>query len=163
VELFGLSPTELFVIVLVAVLVFGGRLPQVAGEAAATVQKLRRALTDLRRESGIDQEIQSARREIEQSVVRPFREADVVGTVRREVNEAQRVVSRTVHATLAEPPSAPLPSDEAAAQSSTSPHAASQDAPGEPVSTEAAPQPSEAPAGELTPPDPAAPSAPRPG
>jgi Sec-independent protein translocase protein TatA len=153
VELFGLSPTELFVIALVAVLVFGGRLPQVAGEAAATVQKLRRALTDLRRESGIDQELQNARREIEQNVVRPFREADVVGTVRREASEARSAVNRAVSSTVVDPPGAPVSNDEVAAEAQ---------AMDETASTEAAPQPSEAPVDEPTPPTPAAPSAPRP-
>ncbi len=140
-------------IALVAVLVFGGRLPQVAGEAAATVQRLRRALTDLRRESGIDQELQNARREIEQNVVRPFREVDVVGTVRREVSEAKSAVNRAVSSAVVDPPGAPVSNDQVAAEAKATDEAAS---------TEAAPQPSEAPADDLTPPDPAAPSAPRP-
>ncbi|MBL8803810.1 MAG: twin-arginine translocase TatA/TatE family subunit [Planctomycetes bacterium] len=83
-ELFGISPGELLVIGIVAIMVFGGRLPQVAGEVAATVQKLRRSLNDLRRDSGIDREIANARREFEQGVAKPLREADLAGTVRRE-------------------------------------------------------------------------------
>lgn len=86
----------MFVIAIVAILVFGQRLPQVAGEAAATVQKLRRALGDLRRESGIDQEFHRARREIEENVVRPFREIDVAGTVKREANEARAAVTSAI-------------------------------------------------------------------
>ncbi len=82
-EFLGLSPTELFVIAIVAILVFGARLPQVAGEAAATLQRFRRSLTDLRRETGIDQEIARARREFE-SVRRPLA-VDLPHTIRREV------------------------------------------------------------------------------
>lgn len=116
VELFGISPTELMVIAFVAVIVFGQRLPQVAGEAAATVQKIRRALNDLRRDSGIDQEIRNARREIDQSVVRPFREADIGGAVHREVRAARSELEtaqqaprapETASSTPAELPSAP--------------------------------------------------------
>lgn len=92
VELFGISPQELMVIAFVAVIVFGQRLPQVAGEAAATVQKIRRALNDLRRDSGIDQELRNARHEIEQNVVKPFREADVGGTIHREVRSVRTEV-----------------------------------------------------------------------
>ena len=64
-EFFGLSFAELVVIFVVAILVFGQRLPQVAGETAATLQRVRRSLSDLRRETGIDQEIQKAKREFE--------------------------------------------------------------------------------------------------
>ncbi len=102
-ELFGISPQELILVAVVAVIVFGQRLPQVAGEAAATVQKLKRALNDLRRESGIDTEIRNARREIEQNVVRPLREVDVAGTVQREVRAAQT----EIRGAMAETPPAP--------------------------------------------------------
>ncbi len=105
-ELFGISPQELIVVAVVAVIVFGQRLPQVAGEAAATVQKLKRALNDLRRESGIDNEIRNARREIETNVVRPLREVDVAGTVRREVRTAESEIQGAL-ATPASSPSAP--------------------------------------------------------
>jgi TatA/E family protein of Tat protein translocase len=67
VEFFGLSPIELLVIVVVAIVVFGQRLPQVAGETAATLQRFKRSLTDLRRETGIDQEIYKAKREFEEA------------------------------------------------------------------------------------------------
>lgn len=66
-EFFGLSFAELVVIFVVAILVFGQRLPQVAGETAATLQRVRRSLSDLRRETGIDQEIQKAKREFEEA------------------------------------------------------------------------------------------------
>jgi len=107
VELFGLSPQELFVIAIVAILVFGQKLPQVAGEAAATVQKIRRALHDLRRESGIDHELSRARREIEDNVVRPFREVDVAGAVRRETSEARSIVEGALSRSPANPLSPP--------------------------------------------------------
>ena len=66
-EFFGLSPIEMLVIVVVAIVVFGQRLPQVAGETAATLQRFKRSLTDLRRETGIDQEIYKAKREFEEA------------------------------------------------------------------------------------------------
>lgn len=57
----NLSLLELVVIAVVAVLIFGRRLPEVAGQAAAQVMKAKRALTDLRRETGIDEELRRAR------------------------------------------------------------------------------------------------------
>ncbi|MEM7307148.1 MAG: twin-arginine translocase TatA/TatE family subunit [Planctomycetota bacterium] len=53
----NLSMGEIALIALIAVLVFGRRLPEVAGQAMRNVARLRRQLDDLRRESGIDREI----------------------------------------------------------------------------------------------------------
>ena len=58
----NLSFLEMGVILVIAVLVFGRRLPEVAGQAAAQLHRARRALSDLRRESGIDEELRKARR-----------------------------------------------------------------------------------------------------
>jgi sec-independent protein translocase protein TatA len=56
--LFGnLSFSEILLIAVVAVMVFGKRLPEVAGQTVRQVAKLRRNLDDLRRESGIDREL----------------------------------------------------------------------------------------------------------
>lgn len=63
----NINPTELMLIAVVAVLVFGRRLPQVAGQTMAHVQKARRAFNDLRRETGIDDELRDARRTFEQA------------------------------------------------------------------------------------------------
>ena len=53
----NLSPIEIAVVVILAVLVFGKRLPQVAGDAFRQMGRFRRYLDELRRESGIDREI----------------------------------------------------------------------------------------------------------
>jgi Sec-independent protein translocase protein TatA len=71
--------SEMLLVALVSILVFGKRLPEVAGQAAHQVKKMRRALDDMRRESGIDQEIaevERSLREIEreaQEATRPLR------------------------------------------------------------------------------------------
>lgn len=66
----NLGLTEMLLILVVAILVFGRNLPTVAVQAAAAVQKMRRSLVDLRREAGIDDELRRARREFEQAVPR---------------------------------------------------------------------------------------------
>ncbi len=58
----NINPTELILIAIVAILLFGRRLPQVAGQAAGHVQRARRALNDLKRESGIAEELHEMRR-----------------------------------------------------------------------------------------------------
>ena len=54
--IWNMSIQEFVLIAVVAVLVFGKRLPQVAGQAFRQVARLRRQLDDFRRESGIDRE-----------------------------------------------------------------------------------------------------------
>jgi Sec-independent protein translocase protein TatA len=98
----NLSPFELVVIAVVAVIVFGPRLPQVAAEAAHYFGKLRRSLSDLRRETGIDREIEAARRAIEDAVPREVRELDVRSVARRELDEIRRETERPVE-TKSEP------------------------------------------------------------
>lgn len=68
--LLNLGMWEIALILVVAVLVFGRDLPSAAVQAAATLQKLRRSLADMRRETGIDEELRRARREFEQAVPR---------------------------------------------------------------------------------------------
>ncbi|HEX6881846.1 MAG TPA: hypothetical protein VF530_00615 [Planctomycetota bacterium] len=60
----NLSPLELVVLVALAVLIFGKNLPQAASKAYLQARKLRNAVDDLRRESGIEREL----REIERNV-----------------------------------------------------------------------------------------------
>ncbi len=66
----NLSFLELVTVAVVAVLVFGRRLPEVAGQAAGVVQRMRRSFEDLRRESGIDRELRNVRRKLEDAVPR---------------------------------------------------------------------------------------------
>ena len=66
--LFGnLNLMELVVIAGVALLVFGGRLPEVLIRGARHVGKLRRSLEKIWREAGIEQEMRDLRREIDVS------------------------------------------------------------------------------------------------
>lgn len=94
----NLGPQEIVVITVVAILVWGRRLPEVAGQAAGVVQRMRRSLDDLRRETGIDREIQNARRAVDEAVPRGVRTLDV----RR---EARKLVEETVQL----PPPPPVP------------------------------------------------------
>jgi len=52
---------EIVLIAIVAILVFGRRLPEVASQTFRQATKLRRNLEDLRRESGIDRELHDVR------------------------------------------------------------------------------------------------------
>ena len=94
--MFGLSPIELVVIVVVAILVFGPRLPQVAAEAGGWVVKLKRTLSDLRRDSGIDRELAQARREVENAIPREVRSFDPARAIGGGVQRVTRDVAGPV-------------------------------------------------------------------
>ena len=61
----NLSVTEVLVIVLVAVMIFGSRLPEVAVKTAREVQRLRLQLMKTWRETGLQDEIREIRREVD--------------------------------------------------------------------------------------------------
>ena len=64
----SLSPGEIVTILVLAVLIFGRRLPEMAARGAVHMQRLRRGMQEFRRESGFDEEIRKARRLIENPV-----------------------------------------------------------------------------------------------
>ncbi len=68
--LFNLSLGELVAIGVVALLVFGSKLPEVAAQLAVQVQRARRTLQDLRRETGIDREMWEVRRRFDEAMPR---------------------------------------------------------------------------------------------
>lgn len=72
----NLSVGEMLVILIVAILVFGRRLPEVAARGAIQVRKLRKGVDDFRRESGFDEEVRKARQMIEDPVRQALKELD---------------------------------------------------------------------------------------
>ncbi len=100
--LFGnLSFSEILLIAVVAVMVFGKRLPEVAGQTVRQVAKLRRNLDDLRRESGIDRELRDVSGAL-RGLSRDMTAPPPVYTGRPIAREEPRTV-------VAEPPIAPPP------------------------------------------------------
>lgn len=62
----SIGPLEMVIVVFAAILVYGRRLPEVAGEAAGWVQRARRSLNDLKHETGLDEELRNARQTMDQ-------------------------------------------------------------------------------------------------
>ncbi len=62
----SIGPLEMVIVVFAAILVYGRRLPEVAGEAAGWVQRARRSLNDLKNETGISEELRNARQSMDQ-------------------------------------------------------------------------------------------------
>ena len=117
----NLSLTEIGIVIVVAVMVFGGKLPEAAGQAAAQLQKLRRTLTDLKRETGIDKELAEMKRNVEQAIPRMPRIVDVPGTIERRLEAVAREADSAATATEAAPDAPEAPPANAGAEPSQVP------------------------------------------
>ncbi len=100
---------ETVVILILAVLIFGRRLPEVAAKAAVQVQRFRRQLLDLRRESGIDEELRQARRALYDATPREFARAPVQPAPPAQPQIARGDASEPASPTPEAPPSNPAP------------------------------------------------------
>lgn len=58
-----ISGGEIFLLLMVGLLLFGGKLPEVAKDVGRLFLRARRALDDIRRESGIDETLRDLERE----------------------------------------------------------------------------------------------------
>ena len=63
----NVGPQEIVLLLVVAVLIFGKDLPQAASKAYLQVRKLRNAVDDLRRETGIDRELRNIERTVREA------------------------------------------------------------------------------------------------
>ncbi len=66
----NLGGVELLIVLVAGLLVFGKRLPQVAGDAAKQLVKLRRSLDSAWRDTGMQNEIQSVKRDLDAAIPR---------------------------------------------------------------------------------------------
>lgn len=122
--LFGnIGMMEMILILVVAVLIFGKDLPQAASKAYLHARKLRGAVDDLRRESGIDQELRNIERtvreaewEARRAVTRPAGSESRRLTPLPPVSQVPRppAGSSAENADVNTPPPAPQPPTDAA-------------------------------------------------
>ncbi len=78
----NLHPFEMGVVLFVALLIFGGRLPEVVMDLAKRVYKLRAMLTNLRKESGLDDELRNLKRTVREAEYEVRRQAERTGETR---------------------------------------------------------------------------------
>jgi Sec-independent protein translocase protein TatA len=114
----NLGPLEIVVILVLAVLIFGKDLPQAASKAYMQARKLRNAVDDLRRDSGIEREL----REIERNVREAEWEArrmEAKGALPRAAPEAKPTPAPGATPPVAVTPPTPAASPEPAPETLT--------------------------------------------
>lgn len=115
----SLGFSELMIVVVAAVLVFGKRLPEVAAQAGLQIGKFRRSLQDVKNETGIDNDIRKIQRDIQNAVPRDLsmgemaRIASVELEKRMKANEERKTAEASPDAHPAAPEVAPGPVPEA--------------------------------------------------
>jgi Sec-independent protein translocase protein TatA len=73
----NLDTAELVIVMVVAVLIFGKQLPQVAAQAGSQLVKLRRSLDAAWRETGMDDEIRNVKRDFDNAIPRDLSLGDM--------------------------------------------------------------------------------------
>ena len=106
----NLGGTELLLVFVVALLVFGRRLPQVAGDAAKQMTKLRRSLDAAWRDTGMDKEIQQVRRDIDAAIPRDLSIGDMARAASAEMDRRLRASETEKPKELEPPKETPPPS-----------------------------------------------------
>jgi Sec-independent protein translocase protein TatA len=98
--------SEILVIGIVGVLLFGKRLPEVASQAGQQLVKFRRSLQQVRADSGMDQEVRKIQRTLEEAIPRDFSVGEVArlasARVQERIQSARKEIDLEVGKPLAE-------------------------------------------------------------
>jgi Sec-independent protein translocase protein TatA len=87
----NLGGSEFLIVMVAALLVFGKKLPRVAGEAAKQIVKLRRSLDGAWRDTGMQQEIQAVKRDLESALPRDLSIGEMARLASDEMDKRIRV------------------------------------------------------------------------
>jgi Sec-independent protein translocase protein TatA len=92
--------TEILVIGVAGLLLFGKRLPEVAGQAGQQLIKFRRSLQQVKAESGMDQEVRKIRRTLEEAIPRDLSVGEVArlasARVQERIQSARKEIDKEV-------------------------------------------------------------------
>ncbi|SRR5258708_25450693 len=106
---------ELLIVMVAGLLVFGKKLPQVAGDAAKQLVKLRRSLDEAWRDTGMQQEIQNVKRDLETAIPRDLSIGDMARLASAEMDKRIRANEEMARAEKQAEPTATKSSEAAPA------------------------------------------------
>jgi len=98
----NLDTGELVIVMLVAVLIFGRRLPEVASQAGRQIVKLRRSLDSAWRDTGMEREIREVRRNIQEAIPRDLSIGEMARLASAEMDKRVRANEEAARAALPE-------------------------------------------------------------
>jgi len=115
--------SEILVIGVVGVLLFGKRLPEVASQAGQQLVKFRRSLQQVKAESGMDQEVRKIQRTIQEAIPRDFSVGEVARLASARVQERIQSARQEIDLEIGKPlpEGTPAPPDPAAPPEGTPP------------------------------------------
>ena len=96
--------SEILVIGVFGVLLFGRRLPEVASQAGAQLVKFRRSLQQVRAESGMDVEVRKIQRTLEEAIPRDFSVGEVARLASARVQERIQNARKEFDVEVGKPP-----------------------------------------------------------
>lgn len=113
----NLGGVELLIVCIAGLLVFGRRLPEVAGQAGRQLVKVRRSLDAAWRETGMEKELRDVRRDLDTAIPRDLSIADMARMASAEMDKrvkaneqaAQAQATPTVDAPKADAPAPVAP------------------------------------------------------
>jgi Sec-independent protein translocase protein TatA len=111
----NLGGVELLIVMVVGLLVFGKKLPQVAGDAAKQLVKLRRSLDEAWRDTGMQQEVQNVKRDLETAIPRDLSLGDMARLASAEMDKRIRANEDATRAEKKAEPTATTSSEAAPA------------------------------------------------
>jgi len=103
----NLGGVELLIVCIAGLLVFGRRLPEVAGQAGKQLVRVRRSIDAAWRETGMEKELRDVRRDIDAAIPRDLSIADMARLASSEMDKRVKANEAAALPPKPAPPEAP--------------------------------------------------------
>jgi len=103
----NLGGVELLIVCIAGLLVFGKRLPEVAGQAGKQLVRVRRSIDTAWRETGMEKELRDVRRDIDAAIPRDLSIADMARLASSEMDKRVKANEAAALPPKPVPPEAP--------------------------------------------------------
>ena len=107
----NLGGVELLIVLVAGLLVFGRRLPEVAGQAGRQLVKVRRSLDAAWRETGMEKELRDVKRDLDTAIPRDLSIADMARIASAEMDKRVKANEESALARATAKPDAPKDAD----------------------------------------------------
>ena len=105
----NLGGVELLIVCIAGLLVFGRRLPEVAGQAGKQLVRVRRSIDAAWRETGMEKELRDVRRDLDAAIPRDLSIADMARRASAEMDKRVKAIEAAAPEPAKPPAEAPKP------------------------------------------------------